>query len=396
MNQQRIPAPCGALLAVAASKTMLGADLNGNDNVEVPTPPSACAAVMQCGRNGHYSSSSPEDSAGITTTYTKRDDKSLVLDSAYLPKLLRDAGRTLRSTSIQRAFASRLHGRPVVVKYALGHCKATNRDVAMHRYVERNLPGDESWPCAPLAASYLDGDQPGKGILVTKQLSGPDLSKLIKREVHPDSPVACAMHQYTRLHLSYLSALRVRQLFDLNIRHNDIKPSNLLVHRYKDSERMPKLDVKLIDLGVSSFLNEQKSYGCTKLYISPELKNHKKMGTAIDARSDLWALGLTLTEVLMGIGPGRIRVEGSAWKRFIDDKRDHYFSKQSIRHVNCMPLCHKAAKYCFESLVHVNPKKREDIDSIIEQLGEWREVARNFALKEMRRAGMSTKLLNLL
>lgn len=75
--------------------------------------------------------------------------------------------------------------------------------------------------------------------------------------------------------------------------HRDLKPSNILV-TYNG------FNVKIIDFGLSDTdsYNVFKAPAGTRIYASPELL----AGDAIDARSDLWSLGLIIKEMTGGYG----------------------------------------------------------------------------------------------
>jgi serine/threonine protein kinase/Tfp pilus assembly protein PilF len=90
--------------------------------------------------------------------------------------------------------------------------------------------------------------------------------------------------------------------------HRDIKPSNILVTETGQ--------VRLLDFGVAKLLAEQAGetqltsvYGraLTPEYASPELLQ----GEAIDARSDIYSMGVVLHELLSGVRPYRLK-EGAS------------------------------------------------------------------------------------
>lgn len=99
----------------------------------------------------------------------------------------------------------------------------------------------------------------------------------------------------------------------LSIRHNDIKPDNIVLDFYSSNEcpSQKKLDVKIIDLGTASMHNAKDFTGGTSWYESPEqkllefyMKKRKDPDAArrvdIDLPSDSWGAGISLAEVLMG------------------------------------------------------------------------------------------------
>ena len=85
----------------------------------------------------------------------------------------------------------------------------------------------------------------------------------------------------------------LREAHAKGIVHRDIKPSNLILTRQGV--------VKIIDFGLASFLEpatvtQSGRIAGTAAYMSPE----QAQGKRADARSDLWALGIVLYEMLTG------------------------------------------------------------------------------------------------
>lgn len=109
------------------------------------------------------------------------------------------------------------------------------------------------------------------------------------------------------------SALAVQALHDHGVLHRDIKPSNLL---------LDGADVRVGDLGSAKRIAEATGITVvtgTAAYMSPEQLH----GQALDARSDIYALGVLTLELLTGAPPPpsptrRISVATNAGKP-IDD-----------------------------------------------------------------------------
>jgi len=81
--------------------------------------------------------------------------------------------------------------------------------------------------------------------------------------------------------------------------HGDLKPKNIMVNLTR-SEKGVKVEVTLIDFGNAvKFSDPDYSYGITPAYCSPEQVRCEK----IDQRSDIFALGIVLLEMLTGKNP---------------------------------------------------------------------------------------------
>jgi serine/threonine protein kinase len=87
-------------------------------------------------------------------------------------------------------------------------------------------------------------------------------------------------------------------MHEMAIVHRDLKPENVFL-------TLPGFAVKIVDLGVAKFhgwsvpATDPGLLVCTPSYAAPEMS----LGYAVDARSDIYALGLVLYEALVGRNP---------------------------------------------------------------------------------------------
>jgi serine/threonine-protein kinase len=90
----------------------------------------------------------------------------------------------------------------------------------------------------------------------------------------------------------------------LGMVHRDIKPSNLFVTRRADGSHL----IKVLDFGLAKAPEQREGKQLTSTsavfgspeYMSPE---QTKGAKSVDARADIWALGVTLYELVAGVCP---------------------------------------------------------------------------------------------
>lgn len=132
--------------------------------------------------------------------------------------------------------------------------------------------------------------------MVMEMLHGEDLEHSLKR--------LGVLHPVVAAKLVLQSATGLAKAHEKSIVHRDIKPANLFLTGRDSGE----LVVKLLDFGIakvkmenfsetSSGLTRTGSMLGTPLYMSPE---QAKGSSQIDARSDVWSLGVVLYELLSG------------------------------------------------------------------------------------------------
>ena len=143
---------------------------------------------------------------------------------------------------------------------------------------------DPEWAAVPLALVEHE-DRPA---LLLDDAGGEPLHRLIHGPMEPG--------RFLRLAAGIARALR--ELHARNLIHKDVKPANVLV----DAETS---QVRLMGFGIASRLPRERQaaeppelIAGTLAYMAPEQTG--RMNRSVDSRSDLYALGVTLYEMLTG------------------------------------------------------------------------------------------------
>lgn len=132
----------------------------------------------------------------------------------------------------------------------------------------------------------------GKAYLVMEYVDGRNLRDLLTQQgaFDPERVIAIGVQA--------LSAIAC--VHDHQIVHRDISPDNLMLT--KDTAGAPL--VKLIDLGIAKALDETMSLTGTGLFIGKvHYASPEQFRGAVDARSDLYSLGVVLYELATGERP---------------------------------------------------------------------------------------------
>jgi eukaryotic-like serine/threonine-protein kinase len=139
--------------------------------------------------------------------------------------------------------------------------------------------------------SFGEADD-GQHYIVMEHLEGESLSRLLARErmLSPERAIHIAQQICLGLHAAH----------ELGVVHRDLKPSNvMLVRADGDNECVKILDfgvAKLMDPGGESLTSAGDIVG-TIAYMAPE----QFAGKAVDARADVYALGVLLFRMLAGV-----------------------------------------------------------------------------------------------
>jgi len=175
--------------------------------------------------------------------------------------------------------------RPVILKTLLAdHPKAA--DIARLRY-EYDLVCQLD--CPGIVKPYRLEQWQGRPILVLEDFGGRDLT-------HWLNPNALDLEDTLRI--GQKLAIALAQLHQQHLIHKDLKPENIVFNPQTQ-------ELKLIDFSISSGLGKENPCVSspnvlqgTLAYMSPEQTG--RMNRAIDYRSDFYALGVTLYELLTG------------------------------------------------------------------------------------------------
>jgi eukaryotic-like serine/threonine-protein kinase len=145
---------------------------------------------------------------------------------------------------------------------------------------------------------YDFGSIDGRYYLCMEHLPGEDLSSVLQRlkSIQRPVPQATAFDVVigAAIGLDYVHRLSDSMGRPLNIVHRDVSPSNIIVTYHGQ--------VKLVDFGIARATSNinQTAVGTLKgkvAYVSPE----QAAGDVIDGRSDIFALGTVLYELLTGV-----------------------------------------------------------------------------------------------
>ena len=174
----------------------------------------------------------------------------------------------------------------LLVAPAADHPSRSRLDRLTHEY-ELKDELDRAWAARPLALMR----DAGRTVLVLDDPGGEPLDRLLGGPME--------VGRFLRLAIAVTSALG--KLHQRGLVHKDIKPANILLNEATG-------EVRLTGFGIASrFARERQSphppetIAGTLAYMAPEQTG--RMNRSIDSRSDLYALGVTLYQMLTGVLP---------------------------------------------------------------------------------------------
>ncbi len=171
---------------------------------------------------------------------------------------------------------------------------------------------------ANLVEIYEFGEQEGLLFLVMELMQDGSLHDMLNRQSTHRLPLELAL-ELAEQAAQGLAAVHARQIV-----HRDIKPSNLLLRRlpapatHGASGELPRYLLKISDFGLARLLEggvhtiTGTPMG-TLAYMSPE----QCAGQPLDGRSDLYALGIVLYEMVTGLLPFQIHTVPEAFHKHV-------------------------------------------------------------------------------
>jgi serine/threonine-protein kinase len=153
---------------------------------------------------------------------------------------------------------------------------------------------------SPHVARVFDSGtaEDGTPYMALELLNGWDLRCLLER----DGPMTCELAAEYVIQACHA----ISETHALGVVHRDLKPENLFLHHGEDGSRT----IKVLDFGISKYLNtELRSGGRSHTTVgetvgSPHYMSPEQMAAhSVDARTDIWALGVVLFELVSGRVP---------------------------------------------------------------------------------------------
>ena len=150
--------------------------------------------------------------------------------------------------------------------------------------------------CGMVPRVYEEGDQPPYYFIAMEYVQGENLSDVISRG--PAAPleatrVVSGLCRFLDTAHRFRTAIDGREFWSLV--HGDLKPRNV---RVSDSG-----DIKVLDFGIAKALSLSRKVTRNDFGSMPYLSPERLESTEVDARADLWALGVILYELLSGTPP---------------------------------------------------------------------------------------------
>ena len=182
-------------------------------------------------------------------------------------------------------------GQRVALKFLNAHL-SNDPEIARRFLNEAKSYGRVSHPHAVILHDFGQ-DEEGTLYISMELVEGKDLQKLLAEEVRLSIPEA--------VEISLQLADVLGHAHSKGVVHRDLKPENIMVRKGTRG-----LHIKVLDFGIARIMEEgatrltaQGSIAGTPRYMAPEQAD----GQEVDARVDVYSVGLVLFEMLTGVQP---------------------------------------------------------------------------------------------
>jgi CheY-like chemotaxis protein len=224
-------------------------------------------------------------------------------------------------------------GRPVALKVLAPRLSESRTAIA--RFL-REIKVLSDLTCDNVVIVYDHGYDNGRYFLAMEAVEGDALDRIVQRE--GPLPEKAAIQVFAQ------AAHALQAIAEKGLVHRDVKPANIL--RRQDGL------VKLVDFGLAKHENDvsglsESGYALgTPYYIAPEVIE----GGKPDARSDLFALGVTMFEALTGRRPFTGVVPYQIFQLIVSGPKPDIFALR--------PSLSRAVGIVVEKLLERDPRKR--------------------------------------
>ena len=150
--------------------------------------------------------------------------------------------------------------------------------------------------CGMVPRVYEEGDQPPYYFIAMEYVHGENLSDFIARGPAPAvdaTRIASALCSFLDTAHQFKTSIDGREFVSLV--HGDLKPRNVRLTETGE--------IKILDFGIAKALSLSRKVTRNDFGSMPYLSPERLESTEVDARADLWALGVILYELLSGSPP---------------------------------------------------------------------------------------------
>jgi serine/threonine protein kinase len=188
------------------------------------------------------------------------------------------------------------HSREVALKLVSMAADREGREVLEAERWGTKLQGRLAEACGLVPRVYEDGDQPPYYFIAMEYVHGENLSDVIARGPVPPVEairITSELSRFLETAHGFRTTIDGREFWSLV--HGDLKPRNVRLAETRD--------IKVLDFGIAKALSLSRKVTRNDFGSMPYLSPERLESTEVDARADLWALGVILYELLGGTPP---------------------------------------------------------------------------------------------